>query len=62
MEFAEIPDQAEWNDDVPYASAFEDNDMEAQNNPFYDDTEQVVLRQRFLVHKARATNMSSSQP
>lgn len=40
MEFAEIPDQTEWNDDVPYASAFEENDMEAQNNPFYDDNQQ----------------------
>lgn len=31
MQFAEIPDQAEWNDEVPYASAFEGADVETPN-------------------------------
>lgn len=40
MQFAEIPDESEWNEEVPYASAFEDADVEAQNNPFYNNNDQ----------------------
>jgi len=44
MEFAHIPDDSEWNDneDVPYASAFDDDDVPDVEDPnsHYDDTEQ----------------------
>jgi len=38
MEFAQIPDDSEWNEDVPYASAFEE-DVE-DPNPCHDDFDQ----------------------
>jgi len=45
MQFAEIPDQAEWNDEVPYASAF-DGDLEAPNASNENDVQEEPQKKR----------------
>jgi len=52
MQFAEIPEEEEWNDEVPYASAFE-NDVESQN-PSEDADEQQEPRKRAHSDKKKA--------